>query len=151
MYAHNDDSYERYLIVALLKNFSYFSIIRRNIIDSDLIDVDARKIFMCFENLFENNEDFSLMDLKRNLKDNYKISEFFFEEILNSEFEVDDETLVHVLLAIKRRKLDSRVLLCKKRCVEDSLVNAKIQINELMFLNMQRKNLKIYIDDVPGS
>ncbi|WP_373588833.1 DNA primase [Borreliella afzelii] len=151
LYAHNDDSYERYLIVALLKNFSYFSIIRRNIIDSDLIDVDARKIFMCFENLFENNEDFSLMDLKRNLKDNYKISEFFFEEILNSEFEVDDETLVHVLLAIKRRKLDSRVLLCKKRCVEDSLVNAKIQINELMFLNMQRKNLKIYIDDVPGS
>ncbi|MBB6031168.1 DNA primase [Borreliella spielmanii] len=151
LYAHNDDSYERYLIVALLKNFSYFGIIRRNIIDSDLIDVNARKVFMCFEDLFENNEDFSLMDLKRNLKDTYKVSEIFFEEILNSEFEVDDETLIHVLLAIKRRKLDSRVVLCKKRYEGDSLVSAKIQINELMFLNMQRKNLKIYIDDVPGS
>ncbi|EEH01073.1 DNA primase [Borreliella finlandensis] len=151
LYAHNDDSYERYLIVALLKNFSYFSIVRRNIIDSDLINVDARKVFMCFENLFENNKDFSLMDLKKKLKDTYKVSEIFFEEILNSEFEVDDEMLIHILLAIKRRKLDSRVLLCKKRYEGDSLVNAKIQINELMFLNMQRKNLKIYIDDVPGS
>lgn len=91
------------------------------------------------------------MDLKKNLKDTYKVSEFFFEEILNSEFEVDDEMLIHILLAIKRRKLDSRVLLSKKRYDGDSLVNAKIQINELMFLNMQRKNLKIYIDDVPGS
>lgn len=151
LYAHNDDSYERYLIVALLKNFSYFGIIRRNIIDSDLIDIDARKIFMCFEDLFENNKDFSLMDLKRNLKDSYKVSEFFFEEILNSGFEVDDEALIHILIAIKRRKLDSRVLLCKKKFDGDSLVNAKIQINELMFLNMQRKNLKIYTDDVPGS
>lgn len=80
LYAHNDDSYERYLIVALLKNFSYFGIIRRNIIDSDLIDIDARKIFMCFEDLFENNKDFSLMDLKRNLKDSYKVSEFFLKK-----------------------------------------------------------------------
>lgn len=151
LYAHNDGSYERYLIVALLKNFSYFGIIRRNIIDSDLIDVNVRKTFICFEDLFENNKDFSLMDLKKNLRDSYKVSEFFFEEILNSEFEVDNETLIHILLAIKRRKLDSRVLLCKRVCNEDSLVNAKVQINELMFLNMQRKNLKIYIDDVPGS
>ncbi|WPM05632.1 DNA primase [Borreliella sinica] len=151
LYAHIDDSYERYLIAALLKNFSYFVIIRRNIIDSDLIDVDARKVFVCFEDLFENNEDFSLMDLKNKLKNHYKVSEVFFEEILNSEFEVDDETLIHILLAIKRRKLDFRVLLCKKRSDGDSLVNAKIQINELMFLNMQRKNLKIYIDDIPGS
>ncbi|AJA90496.1 DNA primase [Borreliella chilensis] len=151
LYAHNDDSYERYLIVALLKNFSYFGTIRRNIVDSDLIDINARKIFMCFEDLSENNEDFTLLDLKRSLKDNYKVSEVFFEEMLNSEFEVDDEMIIHILLAIKRRKLDSRVLLCKRRCDGDFLVNAKIQINELMFLNMQRKNLKVYLDDVPGS
>ncbi|AHH10903.1 DNA primase [Borrelia coriaceae ATCC 43381] len=84
-YSYEINTYERYLLVALLKDFNYFTIIRRNINDSDLYDIDVKKIFMCFEYLFENNEDFSLLNLKESLKNSkYSVSEVFFVKYATS-------------------------------------------------------------------
>ena len=101
-YSYQPNTYERYLVIALLKDFNYFNIIRRNISDSDLHDIDVRKVFMCFENLFDNNEIFSLLNLKEFLKDRYGVSEVFFEDMLRIEFEVDNEMVMQILFAIKK-------------------------------------------------
>ncbi|ANF34161.1 DNA primase [Borrelia turicatae] len=147
-YSYEINTYERYLLVALLKDFNYFTIIRRNISDSDLYDVDVKKIFMCFEYLFENNESFSLLNLKELLKDNkYSVSEVFFENMLRVEFEVDDEMVKQILFAIKKRKVENRILVFKDMSKDNVSIDAKAQIRELMFLNMQRENLRIYLNE----
>ncbi|AHH09215.1 DNA primase [Borrelia parkeri SLO] len=147
-YSYEINTYERYLLVALLKDFNYFTIIRRNISDSDLYDVDVKKIFMCFEYLFENNESFSLLNLKELLKDNkYSVSEVFFENMLRVEFEVDDEMVKQILFAIKKRKVENRILVFKDMSKDNVSIDAKVQIRELMFLNMQRENLRIYLNE----
>ncbi|QMU99459.1 DNA primase [Borrelia sp. A-FGy1] len=143
-YSYQPNTYERYLVIALLKDFNYFNIIRRNITDSDLHDVDVRKVFMCFENLFDNNEIFSLLNLKEFLKDRYGVSEIFFEDMLKIEFEVDNEMVIQILFAIKKRKLEERVLAFREMNRDNALIDAKTQIRELMFLNMQRESLRIY-------
>ncbi|UPA18167.1 DNA primase [Borrelia puertoricensis] len=147
-YSYEINTYERYLLVALLKDFNYFTIIRRNISDSDLYDVDVKKIFMCFEYLFENSESFSLLNLKELLKDNkYSVSEVFFENMLRVEFEVDDEMVKQILFAIKKRKVENRILVFKNMGKDNVSIDAKAQIRELMFLNMQRENLRIYLNE----
>ncbi|UER67856.1 DNA primase [Borrelia sp. BU AG58] len=144
--SYQPNTYERYLVIALLKDFNYFNIMRRNISDSDLHDVDVRKVFVCFENLFDNDEIFSLLNLKELLKDKYGVSETFFEDMLGIEFEVDNEMVMQILFAIKKRKLEDRVLAFKEMIGPNSLVDARTQIRELMFLNMQRESLRIYLD-----
>ncbi|WKC58247.1 DNA primase [Borrelia sp. P9F1] len=144
--SYQTNTYERYLVVALLKDFSYFNIIRRNISDSDLHDVDVRRVFLCFENLFDNNEIFSLLNLKEVLRDRYGVSEVFFEDMLRIEFEVDNEMVMQILFAIKKRKLEDRVLAFKEMTENSSLVGARTQIRELMFLNVQRESLRIYLN-----
>nr|WP_246040054.1 toprim domain-containing protein [Borrelia crocidurae] len=142
------NTYERYLLVALLKDFNYFTIIRRNINDSDLYDIDVKKIFVCFENLFDNNKSFSLFNLKELLKSKYgSISEIFFENMLRVEFEVDDEMVKQILFAIKKRKVENRILAFKEMIKNYVSIDAKAQIRELMFLNMQRENLRIYLNE----
>ncbi|ACH94934.1 DNA primase [Borrelia recurrentis] len=142
------NTYERYLLVALLKDFNYFTIIRRNINDSDLYDIDVKKIFVCFENLFDNNKSFSLFNLKELLKNKYgSISEIFFENMLRVEFEVDDEMVKQILFAIKKRKVENRILAFKEMIKNYVSIDAKAQIRELMFLNMQRENLRIYLNE----
>ncbi|WP_024654962.1 DNA primase [Borrelia hispanica] len=141
------NTYERYLLVALLKDFNYFTIIRRNINDSDLYDVDVKKIFVCFENLFDNNKSFSLFNLKELLKNKHGISENFFENMLRVEFEVDDEMVKQILFAIKKRKVENRILAFKEMIKNYVSIDAKAQIRELMFLNMQRENLRIYLNE----
>ncbi|WP_024653340.1 DNA primase [Borrelia persica] len=146
-YSYEVNTYERYLLVALLKDFNYFTIIRRNIIDSDLYDVDVKKIFVCFEDLFENNEKFSLLNLKELLKSKYCVSEIFFENMLRVEFEVDDEMVKQIVFAIKKRKIENRILAFKEMSKNYVSLDAKAQIRELMFLNMQRANLRIYLNE----
>ena len=144
--SYQPNTYERYLVVALLKDFSYFNIIRRNINDGDLHDVDVRRVFLCFEDLFDNSEIFSLLNLKEFLRDRYGVSEVFFEDMLRVEFEVDDEMVMQILFAIKKRKLEDRVLAFKEITENNSLVDARTQIRELMFLNMQRESLRVYLN-----
>ncbi|AHH12737.1 DNA primase [Borrelia hermsii YBT] len=141
------NTYERYLLVALLKDFNYFTIIRRNISDSDLYDVDVKRIFVCFEKLFENNKGFSLLNLRELLKNKYSVSEVFFENMLRVEFEVDDEMVKQILFAIKKRKVENRILVFKEMSRDNFSIDAKAQIRELMFLNMQRENLRIYLNE----
>lgn len=50
-YSYEINTYDRYLLVALLKDFNYFTIIRRNISDSDLYDVNVKK-FLCALNTY---------------------------------------------------------------------------------------------------
>lgn len=103
---------------------------------------------MCFEYLFENNESFSLLNLKELLKDNkYSVSEVFFEDMLRVEFEVDDEMVKQILFAIKKRKVRNRILVFKNMRKDNVSIDAKVQIRELMFLNMQRENLRIYLNE----
>ncbi|QFP41665.1 DNA primase [Borrelia miyamotoi] len=146
-YSYEINTYERYLVVALLKDFNYFTIIRRNIIDSDLYDVDVRKIFVCFENLFENSGNVSLLNLKDLLKSKYNFNEVFFEDMLKVEFEVDCEMVKQILFAIKKRKVEKRISFFKEMNKDNFLVDAKTQIRELMFLNMQRERLRIYLNE----
>ncbi|AHH08677.1 DNA primase [Borrelia anserina] len=141
------NTYERYLLIALLKDFNYFTIIRRNISDSDLYDVNVKKIFVCFEDLFENNKGFSLLNLKELLKNKYDVSEVFFENMLQVEFEVDDEMVKQILFAIKKRRVENRILVFKEMSKDSFSIDAKTQIRELMFLNMQRENLRICLNE----
>ncbi len=146
-YSYNTNTYERYLVIGLLKDFNYFNIIRRNISDSDLHDIDVRKVFMCFEDLFDTNEAFSLLNLKEFLRDKYGVSEGFFQDMLSVEFEVDKEMVIQILVAIKKRSLEDRILVFREMSRNNSLIDAKTQIRELMFLNMQIKDLRIYLDE----
>ena len=147
-YYYEINTYERYLLVALLKDFNYFTIIRRNIIDSDLYDVDVKKIFVCFEILFENSENVSLTSLKDLLKNKYSFfNEVFLENMLRVDFDVDYEMVKQILFAIKKRKVEKRISFFKEMNKNDFLVDAKTQIRELMFLNMQRECLRIYLNE----
>ncbi|AHH10904.1 DNA primase [Borrelia coriaceae ATCC 43381] len=67
--------------------------------------------------------------------------------MLRVEFEVDYEMVKQILFAIKKRKVENRILEFKEMSRNDVLINAKDQIRELMFLNMQRENLRIYFNE----
>lgn len=67
--------------------------------------------------------------------------------MLRVEFEVDDEMVKQILFAIKKRKVENRILVFKDMSKDNVSIDAKVQIRELMFLNMQRENLRIYLNE----
>lgn len=67
--------------------------------------------------------------------------------MLRVEFEVDDEMVKQILFAIKKRKVENRILVFKDMSKDNVSIDAKAQIRELMFLNMQRENLRIYLNE----
>ncbi|AFI31499.1 hypothetical protein Q7M_720 [Borrelia crocidurae str. Achema] len=67
--------------------------------------------------------------------------------MLRVEFEVDDEMVKQILFAIKKRKVENRILAFKEMIKNYVSIDAKAQIRELMFLNMQRENLRIYLNE----
>jgi DNA primase len=93
-----------FLMIAVAANFDYFSLVRRELSPENLEDLQARELYLSFEEAFRRGED-NIEGLLGNLESS-ELKRLVLERISSDEFSINQEKIINdSIKEIKRRSL----------------------------------------------
>ena len=144
-------SADLYLMIAVIENYDYFTIVRNELSTEDLIDKDSRELFLILEDCYRKNE-ISLNSVLERLA-NDQLKHIILERIASDEFKINQEQIIKdTIRRIKRRniekkknQLDQHIKKLEK--VGNSEQKIQELLSELMFLNKEIEKLRVNNND----
>ncbi len=138
-------SVELYLMIAVIENYDYFTIVRNELSPEDLIDKDSRELFLILEDCYRKNEFYLNSVLER--LENDQLKHIILERIASDEFQINREQIIKDTIGrIKRRNFEKKKTLLGqqiKKLEKAGNNERKIEelLSEMMFLNKEIEKL----------
>jgi DNA primase len=142
----NKISTDLYLMIAVIENHDYFTLVRNSISPEDLVDKNSRKLFYLLEDAYRKGENSLNFLLERLANDPLK--NIILERVSGEEFKINQDQLVKdSIREIRKRKFEEqRTQLVRKlkkldRSGEQSKELTDLQA-EIMYVNQELEKLK---------